>query len=48
MGRLKDLTGTYTVGLLSLAGIGFVAMAVVLALEHDHSLERVSEPDAVR
>ena len=48
MGRLKDLTGTYTVGLLSLAGIGFIAMAVVLALRHNHSLERVAEPDAVR
>jgi nitrate/nitrite transporter NarK len=40
MGRLKDLTGTYTLGLLSLAGIGLVAMIVVLILQHDHSLER--------
>jgi ACS family tartrate transporter-like MFS transporter len=42
MGRLKDLTGTYTVGLLSLSAVGFIAMIVVLALGHDHSLERVS------
>jgi nitrate/nitrite transporter NarK len=42
MGRLKDLTGTYTVGLLSLSAVGFLAMIIVLAVGHDHSLERVS------
>jgi D-galactonate transporter len=40
MGRLKDLTGSYTLGLFSLAAMGLVAMIVVLTLPHDHSLER--------
>jgi D-galactonate transporter len=40
MGRLKDLTGTYTAGLLTLSGAGFVAMILVLILGHDSSLER--------
>jgi ACS family tartrate transporter-like MFS transporter len=47
MGRIKDLTGSYTGGLLSLSAAGFMAMIMVLALEHDHSLERVSEARAV-
>jgi ACS family tartrate transporter-like MFS transporter len=42
MGRIKDLTGSYTGGLLSLSAVGFVAMIIVLALDHDHSLERVA------
>ena len=40
MGRMKDLTGSYTVGLLSLSAVGLLAMAIVLALPHDHALER--------
>ena len=44
MGRLKDLTGTYTAGLLSLSAVGFIAMLIVLALGHDHSLERAPDP----
>ena len=44
MGRLKDLTGTYTAGLLSLSAVGFIAMIIVLALGHDHSLERAPDP----
>lgn len=40
MGRLKDLTGTYTLGLLLLAAMGAIAMVVVLTLSHDHALER--------
>ena len=40
MGRLKDLTGSYTVGLLSLSAVGLVAMVIVLGLPHDHALER--------
>jgi ACS family tartrate transporter-like MFS transporter len=47
MGRIRDLTGSYTGGLLSLSAAGFTAMIIVLALEHDHSLERVSETSAV-
>ena len=42
MGRIRDLTGSYTGGLLSLSAAGVLAMIIVLALEHDHSLERVS------
>ena len=41
MGRIKDLTGSYTGGLLSLSAVGFIAMTIVLALHSDHSLERV-------
>jgi ACS family tartrate transporter-like MFS transporter len=42
MGRIKDLTGSYTNGLLLLSAVGFMAMIIVLALDHDRSLERVS------
>jgi D-galactonate transporter len=45
MGRIKDLTGSYTGGLLSLAAAGFMAMIIVLVVDHDHSLERVSGED---
>jgi ACS family tartrate transporter-like MFS transporter len=41
MGRIRDLTGSYTGGLLSLSAVGFMAMFIVLALDHDHSRERV-------
>ena len=41
VGRIKDLTGSYTVGLLSLSAVGFIAMLIVLALHSDQSLERV-------
>ncbi len=44
MGLIKDMTGSYAGGLLSLAAVGFMAMLIGLALEHDRSLERV--PDA--
>lgn len=43
-GRIKDLTGSYTGGLLSLAAAGYAAMIIVLAIGHDHSLERRAEP----
>jgi D-galactonate transporter len=39
MGRLKDLTGTYTVGLLSLSAVGLIATVIVLTLRHDESIE---------
>jgi MFS transporter, ACS family, tartrate transporter len=44
MGLMRDLTGNYTAGLLSLAAAGLTAMIIVLVLEHDHSLERVVQP----
>jgi ACS family tartrate transporter-like MFS transporter len=50
MGRIKDLTGSYTGGLLSLSTVGLMAMIIVLVVDHDHSLERVSgagAPDSV-
>ena len=44
MGVMRDWTGNYTAGLLSLAGAGVTAMIIVLALDHDHSLERAPQP----
>jgi MFS transporter, ACS family, tartrate transporter len=41
MGRIKDLTGNYTLGLLSLSTAGIIAMIIVLCLHSDPSLERV-------
>jgi ACS family tartrate transporter-like MFS transporter len=41
MGWLKDHTGTYTAGLLTLSGAGLMAMIIVLLLPHDTKLERV-------
>jgi MFS transporter, ACS family, tartrate transporter len=40
MGWIKDHTGSYTGGLLLLAGLGIVAMGIVLTLGHDDALER--------
>ena len=39
MGRIKDVTGSYTGGLLSLSAVGFIAMIIVLAFRSDHALE---------
>jgi nitrate/nitrite transporter NarK len=39
MGRLKDLTGTYTAGLLSLSTVGLIATVIVLSLRHDETIE---------
>src|SRR4030095_11812649 len=39
MGRIKDMTGSYTLGLLSLSAAGFIAMIIVLTLHSYHSLE---------
>ena len=47
MGRIKDVTGSYTGGLLSLAAVGIMAMIIVLVFDYDHSLERVSSADLV-
>jgi D-galactonate transporter len=46
MGRIKDLTGSYAGGLLSLSAAGYLAMIIVLLIGHDHSLERRPEPVA--
>ncbi|MDU0956867.1 MAG: MFS transporter, partial [Bradyrhizobium sp.] len=40
MGWLRDQTGSYTDGLLLLAGLGIVAMGIVLGIGHDTALER--------
>jgi D-galactonate transporter len=40
MGWIKDHTGSYTGGLLLLAGLGVIAMGIVLSLRHDDALER--------
>jgi len=37
MGSIKDMTGSYTGGLLSLSAVGLIAMAIVLALRPDHT-----------
>lgn len=41
MGFVKDLTGSFTGGLLLIAGLAIVALVIVLALGHDRELERV-------
>jgi MFS transporter, ACS family, tartrate transporter len=41
MGWMKDHTGSYTGGLLLLAGLGIIAMGIVLSLRHDDALERI-------
>jgi len=45
MGWIRDTTGSYAGGLLSLAASGLIAMIIVLALGHDRALERV--PNAI-
>jgi ACS family tartrate transporter-like MFS transporter len=40
MGWIKDTTGSYAGGLLLLAGLGVLAMGIVLMLGHDDTLER--------
>jgi ACS family tartrate transporter-like MFS transporter len=44
MGWIRDHTGSYTGGLLLLAGLGIIAMGIVLSLSHDDSLERAPAP----
>jgi ACS family tartrate transporter-like MFS transporter len=41
MGWLKDATGTFSLGLLTIAAIALVGAGIVLALRHDHRLETV-------
>jgi ACS family tartrate transporter-like MFS transporter len=40
MGWMKDATGSFTAGLLLIAGLAIIAMAIVLALGHNTALER--------
>jgi MFS transporter, ACS family, tartrate transporter len=40
MGWMKDATGSFTAGLLLIAGLAVIAMAIVLALGHNTALER--------
>jgi ACS family tartrate transporter-like MFS transporter len=40
MGWIRDATGSYTGGLLSLAAVGFISAILVIAMSHDHSLEQ--------
>jgi MFS transporter, ACS family, tartrate transporter len=42
MGYLKDLTGTFTVGLLLLAGCAVIGAAVVVSLRIDAKREQSS------
>ncbi len=44
MGWIRDQTGSYTGGLLLLAGLGILAMGIVLALGHDEIMERAPKP----
>ena len=44
MGWIRDHTGSYTGGLLLLAGLGIIAVGTVLTLGHDDALERVPAP----
>jgi MFS transporter, ACS family, tartrate transporter len=41
---MKDLTGSLTAGLLLIAGLAVIAMAIVLALGHNTALERAPAP----
>ena len=40
MGELKDMTGSYSAGLLVIAACAVLGLVIVLALGHDRSLER--------
>lgn len=40
IGWIKDVSGSYTVGLLALSASGIIAVVIVLALDHDPLLER--------
>ncbi len=41
MGKMKDATGSYAVGLLAVAGTVFLAMLVALSLPHEAKLEQI-------
>jgi MFS transporter, ACS family, tartrate transporter len=44
MGWIKDATGSFTGGLLLIAGLAVVAMGIVLALGHNQALEKAPVP----
>jgi len=44
VGRIKDLTGSYSGGLLTLSAAGLVAMIIVLAFPQRDLVEHVPEP----
>jgi ACS family tartrate transporter-like MFS transporter len=44
MGWIKDATGSFTGGLLLISALAICAMAIVLALGHDHALEKAPAP----
>ena len=48
MGMIKDSTGSFTNGLLVLAGVAVVASIIVLLLRHDTALERLPALDPSR
>lgn len=48
MGYIKDLTGSYNGGLLSLSVVALIAMVIVLLLRHDRSLEQLPPSDQSR
>ena len=43
VGYIKDRTGSFDGGLLCLAAFGFIAMVIVLVLNHDSALEQAPE-----
>jgi len=45
MGYLKDATGSFTAGLLTVAFFPFLSAALVLALGHNPALERGAIPE---
>jgi nitrate/nitrite transporter NarK len=46
MGWIKDATGSFTGGLLLIAGLAVIALWIVLVLGHDTKLEKVPAPRA--
>ncbi len=40
MGELKDVTGSYTAGLLAISAVGMMSLILALSLHHDASLEQ--------
>ena len=44
LGAVRDATGSFTAGLLLIAGLAIIAMVIVLALGHNLSLIHISEP----
>jgi ACS family tartrate transporter-like MFS transporter len=47
MGKIKDSTGSYTIGLLAIACVVGFAMLVALSLSHDQQLENAGPDDVI-